>query len=161
LRVATGGGAIIIRSNDLGIESAAVQGVPIPTDENGRGWIRFDRHNPDPFISPKTGIEDPPQGAAKLARKVGGGGAPPGGVVGPQSTPLEAVVPGVEIHAMLLENVFDQLANKEMQLQRPSYALALELATTVLASLLMIAFVPVLGAAVSLISGGVLAAAFT
>jgi adenylate cyclase len=62
---------------------------------------------------------------------------------------------------MLLENVFDQLANKEMQLQRPGYALALELAATLVASLMMIAFVPLLGAAVSLISGGVLAAAFT
>ena len=31
---------------------------------------------------------------------------------------------------MLLENVFDQLANEEMQLQRPGYALALELAAT-------------------------------
>jgi adenylate cyclase len=161
LRVATGGGAIIIRSNDLGIESAAVQGIPIPTDENGRVWIRFDRHNPDRFVSAKTVMENPQAAAAKLAGKLIVIGTSSAGLFDLKSTPLEPVVPGVEIHAMLLENVFDQLANKEMQLQRPSYALALELATTVVAAVLIIAFVPVLGAAVSLISGAILAAAFT
>ena len=161
LRVATGGGAIIIRSNDIGIESAAVQGIPIPTDENGRVWIRFDRHNPDRFMSAKAVMENPQQAAAKLAGKLVVVGTSSAGLFDLKSTPLEAVVPGVEIHAMLLENVFDQLANKEMQLQRPGYALGLELAATILASLFIIAFVPVLGAAVSLISGGILAAAFT
>ena len=161
LRVATGGGAIIIRSNDIGIESAAVQGIPIPTDENGQVWIRFDRHNADRFMSAKAVMENPQAAAAKLAGKLVVVGTSSAGLFDLKSTPLEPVVPGVEIHAMLLENVFDQLANKEMQLQRPGYALALELAATLVASLMMIAFVPLLGAAVSLISGGVLAAAFT
>ena len=161
LRVATGGGAIIIRTNEIGIESVAVQGIPIPSDENGRVWIRFDRHDANRFMSAKTVIDDPKQAAAKLAGKLVLVGTSAAGLFDLKSTPLDPVVPGVELHAMLLENVFDQLDGKEKQLQRPGYALGLEMLLTAVISVLMIIFVPLLGGAVSLISGAVLAAAFT
>jgi serine phosphatase RsbU (regulator of sigma subunit) len=50
-----------------------------------------------------------------------------------QSTPLGEPMPGSEIHAQLLENLYDQT-----WLQRPSWAAALELAVFVLLGLLLI-----------------------
>src|SRR3546814_5496063 len=71
-----------------------------------------------------------------------------------KATPLQESVPGVEVHAQVLEMILSgQL------LQRPHYALGAELVALAIVALLMIALVPVLGAALTMLLGAIMAAA--
>src|SRR5262249_42675540 len=70
LRVATGVQPLALRSSDTGsILSVLIGGVEIPTDEAGRIWVRFARHDPALYISAKdilAGRVDPQRLAGKF-----------------------------------------------------------------------------------------------
>jgi adenylate cyclase len=160
LRVATGGGAVMVKtSSDLGIDSVAVQGVPIATDERGRLWLHFSKYDRGRYISVKDVIENPQKAAEALNGKLVLIGTSAAGLFDLRATPLEGVVPGVDVHAQILENVFDQANGAAPQLHRPNWALPVELLASVGIASAMIVFVPLLGGLVSLVSGAVLAAA--
>lgn len=140
LRIATGGQAFALRGDDAGVAFLNVGGVAIATDSHGKVWPWFSLSNPARYVS---------------AGDVLAGTAPPGAVAGKmvlvgtsavgledyRATPVEAAMPGVEIHAQLIENIIaGQL------LKRPNYALGMELGFIVLGGLVIIAMVPWLGA---------------
>ena len=153
LRVATGQSAYAIKSSRDGITSIVVAGVRIPTDAKGRVWVHFGPHDPSRYLSAKDlldGSVAPPQIAGKLVLV----GTSASGLLDIRSTPLGSAMPGVEIHAQLLENI---LAGT--YLLRPAYALGVELAITLLAGLLMIALLPRLGARWTLLLFAVVLAA--
>ncbi len=159
LRVATGGGAVIVKTtSDLGVDSVAVQGIPIATDEHGRMWVHFAKRDPSRYISVKQVMENP-EAAKALEGKLVLIGTSASGLFDLRATPLEGVVPGVDVHAQILENIFDQANQAAPQLHRPNWALSLELLASVLIGIAMITFVPMLGALWSLVSGFVLAIA--
>ncbi|MGI9401804.1 MAG: CHASE2 domain-containing protein [Rhizobiaceae bacterium] len=140
LRIATGGQAFLVRSDDAGINSIVVGGVSVPTDSNGRIWPWFTHSDPRRFISAAKVMEGTvPQGA--LARKMVLVGTSAEGLKDIRPTPVDAAVPGVEIHAQILENILNS-----QFLKRPNFALGMELAITALTGLLIIAIVPWIGA---------------
>src|SRR5262249_10254978 len=50
-RVVADSGAILVRADAAGVQSVAVPGLELPSDENGRLWVHFNRHDPGRYIS--------------------------------------------------------------------------------------------------------------
>ena len=140
LRVATGQETIATKVDDAGIKSVVVAGVEIPLDRQGRMWVRASRHDPARYVSANdvlAGTVDRSAIAGKLVLI----GVSAAGLLDIKATPLEAAIPGVEVHAQLLETILAQ-AN----LVRPNYAVGMELSTAAVVGILLIIFVPMLGA---------------
>ena len=152
LRVVTGAGAILVRADPGGIRSVAIPGLELPTDGNGQLWINFGPHDPARFVSAKDVLEGrvPPD---KVAGKLVLLGTSATGLLDMKTTPIDPVMPGVEIHAQVLENV---LTNS--MLHAPVLMTLAELAVAVLVSLAIIALAPVIGAGTLLVLGGAVAA---
>ncbi len=152
LRVATGSNAIAIKSNAAGIASVVVGGVEVPTDRNGRIWINYAPRDPSRFVSAADVIAGTlPK--ARLAGQLVLVGTSAVGLGDIRATPLAAAMPGVEIHAQLLETILSK-----SWLERPHYALGAEIVAAIVLSLFVIGLMPVLGAVRALLLGGVLAA---
>jgi len=153
LRVATGQRAVAVKMDAAGVNSIVVAGVSIPTDEHGRIWVRYGPHDPRRFVSAAdviAGRVPTKQIAGKLVLV----GASAAGLSDIRTSPLDKALPGVEVHAQLLETI---LTNQN--LVRPNYALALELAVVLFAGLILVIAVPRLGASWTIIVPGIVAAA--
>ena len=142
LRVATGQKSYAVQmekavgGTSSGIAGVKVAGISIGTDGNALLYVRFGPHERRRFVSAEAAIAgrvDPARFKGKLVLV----GASAAGLRDLRSTPLTSAMPGVEIHAQLLENV---LAGQ--YLVRPSYALGAELVVIALGGLLLIGFVP-------------------
>jgi adenylate cyclase len=151
LRVATQAGAIIIRTDPAGIQSVAVPGLQIPTDRNAQLWIHFGPHDPRRYVSAKDVLKDRVP-ADRIKGKLVLIGTSAVGLHDVKTTPVDPAMPGVEVHAEVLENI---LTNSV--LVYPAYAIGAELAAAVVISLGIIALGPVLGASMMLVLGGVVA----
>jgi len=148
LRVATGQNAIAVKSNEAGIDSIIVGGVQIPTDRHGRKWVHFSPFRPDLYISAKDVLSgDAP--ADRIAGKLVLVGSSATALMDLKTTPLGPTVPGVEIHAQLLEAILSQA-----DLLRPNYALGAELTILVFTCLFVLVLTPLLGALATLLLGG-------
>jgi adenylate cyclase len=53
LRVVSGSGAILIKTDEAGVQSVGVRGLEIPTDAWGQLWIHFAPHDKSRFFSAK------------------------------------------------------------------------------------------------------------
>jgi len=140
LRVLTGSGAILIRSDEAGVHSVAVPGLELPTDENGRIWVHYRRHDQNLYVSAKDVVEGkvaPERFAGKLALV----GTSAIGLLDVKTTPVSRTMPGVEIHAQLLES-----ALSDSMLSRPNYAIAVEMVIAVLAGVALAIAAPVTSA---------------
>ena len=152
LRIATGGNALAIKTDAAGISSFVVAGVEVPTDRNGRMWVHYAAPRPGLYVSARdllSGAVAPERLAGKLALV----GTSAAGLFDIKATPLQERVPGVEVHAQVLEMILSgQL------LLRPNYALGAELCMLAAVGLLLIALVPLIGAAFTLLLGSLVAA---
>jgi adenylate cyclase len=151
LRIATGGNALAIKTDAAGIKSFVVAGVEVPTDRNGRMWVHYSKARPELYVSAKdllNGSVGPERMAGKLALI----GTSAAGLYDIKATPLRDRVPGVEVHAQVLEMIVSgQL------LLRPNYALGAELSMLAVVGLLLVALVPLIGAIFTLLLGAVVA----
>lgn len=59
LRVISGSGAILLKTDEGGIKSVGVRGLEIPTDPKGRLWVHYGPHDPSKFVSAKDLLEGP------------------------------------------------------------------------------------------------------
>jgi adenylate cyclase len=121
LRVATGSSTIMIRTDESGIQSVAVPGLELPTDRNGRIWVYFGPHDKARFVSAKDVVEGnvaPEIFAGKLVLV----GTSAIGLLDVKTTPVLSAMPGVEVHAQLLE-----AALTNSLLVAPSYAIVVEM----------------------------------
>ena len=152
LRVVTGAGAIIVKTDAAGIRSVAVPGLEMPTDRNGQLWVYFGPHDRARYVSAKDVLEDR-VGPDVLAQRLVLLGTSAVGLHDVKTTPIDPAMSGVEVHAQVLENALTQTV-----LSYPNYAIGAELCVTVVVGLLIIALAPILGATTLLIMGAVLAA---
>ena len=152
LRVVTGSSAILVRANEAGIESVAVPGLELPTDRNGQFWVHFNHHDPERYVSAKDVLQGnvPPD---RLAGKLVLIGTSAIGLLDLKTTPLDAAIPGVEVHAQILESVLSKSS-----LVNPNYAIGAELALAVLFGLAIIVAAPMLPASIVIVLGGCLIA---
>ena len=153
LRVVTGAGAILVRTDpQLGIRSVAIPGLEIPTDPNGQLWVHYGVHDPARYVSAKDVLEGrvPPERVAGKLVLVGTSAV---GLLDLKTTPVDSAMPGVEVHAQVLENMLTKA-----MLSAPSYAAVAELAVAILVSLAIIVLAPLIGAGALLVLGAVVAA---
>ncbi len=155
LRQATGGNAFAIKTDEAGIRAFVVGGVEVPTDRHGRIWVHYSESRRSLYVSAKdllNGTVAPERLAGKLVLI----GTSAAGLLDIKATPLQDRVPGVEVHAQVLEMILSgQL------LLRPNYALGAELVVLAVVALTMIALVPVFGATLTMLFGAVAAAALS
>jgi adenylate cyclase len=152
IRVVTGSDTVLIRTDIGGITGLRLGGFEIPTDRTGKIWPHYARHDPSIYVPAIDVIEGrvPPE---KIAKKLVLIGPSAIGLNDIKTTPVDPAMPGVEVHAQVLESVLTSSI-----LTVPSWGLAAEFFGALLLGLLVIIFAPWLGAVTLVIVGGVLAA---
>ena len=122
LRVAAGVSTILIKTDEGGIVNVAIPpGFAIPTDRNGQLWVHFAHHDPALYVSVIDVLENKVAPAA-IARKLVLIGTSAVGLLDSKTTPLDPVLPGVEVHAQVLESILTRSV-----LSEPNYAIGAEL----------------------------------
>ena len=152
LRVATGTDTIFIKSDDrAGIKSIAAGGFEIPTDRNGQLWIHFAHHDPSLYVSALDVLEGR-VAPEMIARKLVLVGTSAVGLNDIKTTPISPSIPGVEIHAQVLE-----AALTKKLLSQPPYGPLLEYSAALLLGILVIALAPAFGPITLVVVGGMFA----
>jgi adenylate cyclase len=141
LRVASGSGTILIKADKVGITSVGVKGFQIPTDRNGQLWVRYAHHDPLIYVS-AVDLLDGRVPAEKIEGKLVLIGTSATGLNDIKTTPVSPVMPGVEIHAQVLESALTGEV-----LSQPSLARGFEFLGALVLGLLVIALAPNLGPA--------------
>src|ERR1700726_4969467 len=149
LRVATGTETIFIKTDQAGIQSIGVKGFQIPTDRNGQLWVHFARNDPSIYVPAVDVLEGsaPPE---KIKGKLVLIGTSAAGLNDIKTTPVSRPMPGVEIHAQVLE-----CALTKSLLSQPPYGPALEFGAALVLGILVIVFAPMFGP-VTLVAVGAL-----
>jgi adenylate cyclase len=150
LRVATATGTILVKSEKAGVKSIAVRGLEVPTDGNGQLWVHFARQDPSIYVS-AVEVLDGSVAPEKIRGKLVLIGTSAVGLNDIKTTPVSPVMPGVEIHAQVLESAL----TRAVMLSQPIYGIVVELCAAILLGLLVIAFAPLFGP-VSLVAVGAL-----
>ena len=149
LRVVTGTDTIFIKSDRAGITSVGVKGFQVPTDRNGQLWVHFAHRDPTLYVSALDVLEGH-VAPEKIKGKLVLIGTSAVGLNDIKTTPVSAAMPGVEIHAQVLEAALTRTL-----LSQPPYAPVLEFGAALLLGLLVIAFAPLFGP-VTLVAVGAL-----
>ena len=149
LRIASGSGTILIKTDKAGIEGIGVQGFQIPTDANGQLWVHYARRDPSIYVS-AVDVLDGRVPQDKISGKLVLIGTSSIGLNDIKTTPVSSAMPGVEIHAQVLESALTGAI-----VTQPNYGIALEFFGALLLGLLVIAFAPNFGP-VTLVAVGAL-----
>ena len=130
LRVAQQAGSYILKASNASGETAFGQStglnhirigkVEVPTDNSGSVYLKFRHYNPKAYIPAWKVLEGEVPNDEIEGRIILIGTSAPG-LLDLRATPLDAAVPGIEMHAQVIE----QLLTGQF-LTRPDYALALE-----------------------------------
>ena len=152
-RIATGGKAVLLKTDDAGVAAVVVGGIEVPTDQIGRIWVHFTEFGSrPPYISAKD-ILDGKAGPNQLQGRLLLIGTSATGLLDIKTTPLDPAMPGVEVHAQLLETILSK-----SHLFRPNYATGAEIALMFVMGLFLTILLPFAGAVGSLLTGAVLSA---
>jgi adenylate cyclase len=139
LRVASGSGTILIKAEKAGIKSIGVKGFQIPTDHNGQIWVHYARNDASIYV-PAINVLEKNVAPDMIAGKLVLIGTSAVGLNDIKTTPVSRAMPGVEIHAQVLETTLTGEV-----ISTPIYGIAVEFATALLFGLLVIAFAPLFG----------------
>ena len=139
LRVATGTDTIFIKADKGGIKSIGVKGFQIPTDANGQLWVHFARRDTS-ILVPAADVLDGSVPPEKIRGKLVLIGTSAVGLNDIKTTPVSRAMPGVEIHAQVLESALTQAV-----LSQPSYGIALEFLAALVLGILVLIFAPMFG----------------
>ncbi len=148
LRVASGASSLIVKRDEAGVKSIAVAGVAIPADADGQLWVSFARHDPRRYVSASAVLagEVPRE---RIEGKIAIIGTSAAGLFDLKSTPLDRVIPGVEIHAQIAESILSGST-----LNRPNFALGMEVALAIAVGAVIVIAAPLAGALGNLLIGG-------
>ena len=117
----SGGSGMSAFGQNTGVERVKVGPTILETRGNGELYLRFSRSDPNRYLPAHTvlsGTHAPNDVKDRLIFI----GSSATGLMDLRATPLEASVPGVEVHAQALEQMLDG-----SYLRRPAYATGLEL----------------------------------
>ena len=147
MRVYSGRRGVIAKGDLAGISEVIIaKKLKVPTDKNGRMWPYFSHTDKSKYVSAVDvlkGQADPNLIKGKMALI----GTSAAGLLDIKTVPTERFIPGVEIHAQLIESVMDS-----MFLTRPNFSDVVEMAIALLGGILMIILVPWIGAKWSLLA---------
>lgn len=119
-----------------GINGLRLRGLNLPTDRNGRFWLRFSHHRPDLYHSASAVFDksfDPSMVAGKFVLI----GTSATGLRDLRMTPLDQSIPGVEVHAQVID-----AALGGGLLSRPDAMIGFEHLAALLGGLILIAAAP-------------------
>jgi len=146
LRVAQGARTYVLKAanasgetafgRNTGLNHVKIGNIEIPTAADGRVNVKFRHSNPAAYIPAwkvLSGEVSPEEIAGRII--LVGTSAP--GLLDLRATPLDSAVPGIEVHAQVLEHI---LAGRS--LVRPDYALGLEETIIVVLGLLLAVMLP-------------------
>jgi adenylate cyclase len=152
LRVVTGTPTLLVRTDKTGVRAVRLKGAEIPTDKNGQLWVHYARQDPSIYVSAADVLDNtvPPN---KIAGKLVLVGTSAVGLNDIKTTPVSSTMPGVEIHAQVLESVLSGAV-----ISQPNYALGVELLAALVIGILVIIFTPNLGPVRLVIAGAMFAA---
>jgi adenylate cyclase len=142
LRVATGRN-VLLKSDENGILGVVVARTQVPTDGFGRMWIRYSKYTQDNYISAVdilTGSVNP----RRFTNKIVLVGTSATGLKDLRSTPIDNVVPGVEVHSQMLQTILTG-----DHLYRGDLMRAVEWVTIFVCGVLLILFMPLAGSLVT------------
>jgi adenylate cyclase len=139
LRVAAGSGTILIKSEKTGIKSLGIKGFQLPTDGNGQLWVRYARQDPSLYV-PVINVLEKTVAPEMIAGKLVLIGTSAVGLNDIKTTPVSQNMPGVEIHAQILESALTGDV-----ISQPIFGVVVEFVTALLFGLLVIAFAPLFG----------------
>src|SRR3954453_17393917 len=151
LRVATGSGTILIKAEKAGITSIGIKGIQIPTDHNGQLWVHYARNDASIYV-PAVNVLEKNVAPEMIAGKLVLIGTSAVGLNDIKTTPVCGAMPGVEIHAQVLESALTGAV-----ISQPIFGIAVEFATALMFGLLVIAFAPQFGPVTLVVLGAAFA----
>ena len=158
LRVGEGQSTYVVRSSRgprASVNEIRIGERALPTNQQGEVWLHYRRADPDALI-PAWDVLDGQVAGAQIEGRIVIIGATAPGLLDLRATPLDAAIPGAEIHRQLIEQMLDGRF-----LTRPEIAPAIELLVAIFATLLLGATAPRFTAATSaLLGAGTLLAIF-
>ncbi|MEE8633323.1 MAG: adenylate/guanylate cyclase domain-containing protein [Methyloceanibacter sp.] len=159
LRLAQGASTYIIKSSgasseqafgeNTGIVKIRVGDFEIPTEANGQMWMRFTPQSPGRYL-PAWKVLNGEIGEDEIAGRILLIGTSAAGLLDLRATPLEASVPGVELHAQAVEQIL-----QGNFLMRPDFATPAELLYILILGLLIAVLIYRAGAMGSALLGTV------
>ena len=163
LRVAQGASTYILKASNAsgeqafgrqtGLNNIKIVSIVIPTDADGGIWLQFRPSNPDAYIPAwqvLAGEADPDEIAGRII--LVGTSAP--GLQDLRATSLDASIPGVEVHAQVIEHILTGRT-----ITRPDYAERVEQALTLVLGIILAFVLPRMGAALAGVAGVVVVGA--
>ncbi|WEK52492.1 MAG: adenylate/guanylate cyclase domain-containing protein [Candidatus Kaistia colombiensis] len=169
LRVAQDAGSYILKGSNASGEAAfgrstglnhiRIGALVVPTDADGAIWLRFRPSDPAGFVSAKD-VLDGSIPAHLMEGRIVLVGTSAAGLLDLRATPLDSAVPGVEIHAQVIEHILSGRS-----LTRPDFASGVEIAGIVGLGALLALILPHVSAVTAAILGvlavgGILAGGF-
>lgn len=136
LRVAAGAPAISVKVGRGGLEAVGVAGVAVATERDGRVWLHYSRSDPRRLV-PASDVLDGTVPADRFQGRLVLVGATAFGLSDSQATPVAERMPGIEVHAQLLECILDGAL-----LTRPPITRTIELAMLSIGGVLLLFTVP-------------------
>ncbi|MGB7541496.1 MAG: CHASE2 domain-containing protein, partial [Burkholderiales bacterium] len=136
LRVASGNSLFTVYSGKAGVQAVGIGDLIVPTQPDGRVWVHYAPHDAARFVSAADVLMGRAD-SAELESKIVLVGITGIGLIDDRTTPLGERMPGVEIHAQVLENAFDGSL-----LSRPRWAPWAEAAALLLFGVLLVYAVP-------------------
>ncbi len=131
LRLAQGASTYVIKSSgasgesafgeNTGIVEVRIGDFEVPTEANGQMWLRHTPHTTERYL-PAWKVLDGQIPADEIAGRILLIGTSAAGLLDLRATPLEASVPGVELHAQAIEQII-----RGVFLLRPDFATPMEL----------------------------------
>ncbi|GKQ51419.1 CHASE2 domain-containing protein [Bradyrhizobium sp. Ce-3] len=155
LRVASGSGTILIKADKAGIQSLGLKGFAIPTDLHGQLWIHYARRDPSIYVS-AVDVLDGRVSPDRIAGKLIVIGTSAVGLNDIKTTPVTPAMPGVEVHAQVLESALTGDV-----VSQPNYGIGIEFFAALIMGLLVIAFAPKFGPITLVVVGGMFASVLT
>ncbi len=137
LRIATQTPAFVAVGEAGRLKGIGVADVFIPTNADGTLWVHFGPHDENRFVS-ATDVFHGRIDAEQMRGKIALIGATSLGLYDFQTTPLGEQIPGIEVHAQILEGIFE-----DSLLQRPESFGNLERGLLLISGLILILAVPV------------------
>jgi adenylate cyclase len=157
LRVVQNAGSYVLKASNASGETAfgqqtglnhiRVGAIEIPTDADGGIWLHF-RPTEEAAYIPAWKVLDGSTSADEIAGRIILVGTSAPGLIDLRATPLDASIPGVEIHAQAIEQII-ALQDGGGTLSRPDFSVALEVVVMLVLGLALSFFVPKVSALVS------------
>ena len=131
LRVAQGARNHLLRSNEAGIQDVRIGAITVPTNARAEIWLHYTEDQPERYVSAAQ-VLDGKAPAQLLDGNIVLIGSSAAGLMDLRFNPMGHMMPGVQAHALALEQILS-----DQYLERPAWARGVEALTMVLGALVV------------------------